>query len=502
MTSCDVLVLGAGSAGSVVAARLSEDPSCQICLVEAGEWPSDPDIADPLRWPYLEGKPFDWAYRTTPQAGTAGRVHPWPRGRAVGGSSCIHALAHVPGHVEDYEAWAEVGGSRWGPAALTAGLARCALPMVQPVPDIGVVTRAYIEAGRAIGAPALARHDVGQLAGATVNTLTVHEGRRVTVADAYLRPALARPNLRVVTGTSAEQLIWDGNRARGVRVRDAGGVRTLEADIVVVCLGAIASPLLLLRSGIGNPAELAEAGVACAVELPEVGRNLHDHLFAAGNVYAARQTVPGSRLQHSESLMYLHGDDPGRPDGAPDCVLACVLLPVVTECFVRPPPGAAYTILFGVTHPTSRGSVTLTGPHAADPPRIDPNYLATEADRRCFRAALRLARAVGHATPLNSWREREVFPGPYIQDETDVDAFVARAAMTHHHPVGTCALGSVVDADLRVLGTENLFVVDASIIPAITTGPVHASVLAIAEIWAADVGTKSTIRGERVAWTD
>jgi pyridoxine 4-oxidase len=216
--------------------------------------------------------------------------------------------------------------------------------------------------------------------------------------------------------------------------------------------------------------------------LPEVGGNLHDHLLAASNLYSARQPVPPSRLQHSESLMYLHRDDPTRADGAPDCVLACVLLPAVSDSFNRPKPGSAYSILFGVTHPTSRGRIRLGGPNAADAPIIDPAYLETEHDRRLFRAGLQLARAVGHAPPLDDWRDREILPG-----SADPDDFIAWAVITHNHPVGTCALGKVVDGDLRVQSMKNLFVVDASVIPSIVSGPINAAIVAIAETWVRDV---------------
>ena len=214
-------------------------------------------------------------------------------------------------------------------------------------------------------------------------------------------------------------------------------------------------------------------------------------MLTAGNVYRAKQPVPPSRLQHSESLTYLHCGDLTRTDGAPDVVLACVAAPTVTECFERPAMGTAYTILSGVTHPTSRGRITLTGPEVTDPPKIDPAYLSTDHDRRLVRQALDLARMVGHQPALAEWRAEEIYPGIDCRSDADLDAFLERAVMTHHHPVGTCrmgrAAGSVVDADLKLHGFERLYVVDASVIPAITSGPIHAAVLAIAETFAADI---------------
>jgi pyridoxine 4-oxidase len=296
-------------------------------------------------------------------------------------------------------------------------------------------------------------------------------------------PVLGRSNLTLLTGLAVERLLFEGSRVTGIAATRGGTAETIFADTVVLCAGAVASPLLLMRSGIGAPDTLARAGVACRLDRPAVGENLHDHLLAAGNLYRARRPVPPSRLQHSESLMYLDAADPTRADGAPDVALACVTAPSVSECFEAPPPGEAYTILCGVTHPTSRGRLAITGPHLADAPFIDPAYLATEHDRRTLGQALRLARAVGHSAALSPWRAEEILPGLAVETQAQVQSFLARAAITHHHPVGTCRMGAdaVVDADLKLNGLDNLHVVDASVIPAIPSGPVHACVLAIAE---------------------
>jgi pyridoxine 4-oxidase len=190
-------------------------------------------------------------------------------------------------------------------------------------------------------------------------------------------------------------------------------------------------------------------------------------------------------------LTYLNSADLTCSDGVPDVVLGCVAAPTVTECFERPASGTAYTILSGVTHPSSRGRITLSGPNLDDPPLIDPAYLTTDHDRRRVRRALDLARMIGHQPALAQWRAEEIYPGIDCRSDADLDAFVQRAVMTHHHPVGTCrmgrAAGSVVDADLKMHGFEGLHVVDASVIPAITSGPIHAAVLAIAETFAADI---------------
>lgn len=499
----DVMIVGAGSAGCVLASRLSEDETCNVGLIEAGQMPADPDIGDPAKWPALQGRPYDWAYRTVPQPFTAGRVHDWPRGRVVGGSSCLHAMAHVRGHPDDFGAWAAAGGDRWSHAGLLPGFMRSEkftafqapgrnadgpLDVYLPEDELAPVVRAFMAAGKALGVPELGDHNSGELVGTAANSLTIRDGRRLSVADAYLpRPVLARPNLTVLTGCRAQRIEFDRQTANSVLVLRRGEMARLHANRIVLAAGSVETPLLLMRSGIGDPQTLKDAGISCRLDRRDVGTNLQDHLLVLGNVYAAKKPVPPSRLQHSESLMYLHSEDVTRSTGSPDIVIACVVAPSVAAGLDAPPYGSAYTILCGVTHPTSRGRITPGGPDSTFAPRIDPHYLETEHDRTLFRTALKTARIVGHHDALTGWRDSEALPGPDVRSDADLDEFIAKSASTHHHPAGTCRMGrdgdAVVDPDLRLVGLDNVFVVDASVMPQIPSGPINASVVAIAETW-------------------
>ncbi|MEM7224142.1 MAG: GMC family oxidoreductase N-terminal domain-containing protein [Pseudomonadota bacterium] len=494
----DYVIVGAGSAGCVLAARLSEEESLSVCLVEAGGPALDPAIADPAMWPALQGREIDWGFETTAQHHTAARRHAWPRGRVIGGSSALNAMAHVRGHPRDFDSWAAAGCDGWGYADLMPYFIKSETsdrpgspyhgyggPITLMTPsEPHPITRCYMAAGESLGIPPTDEHNGPCMLGPTLNSLTIVEGKRQSVADAYLTPALGRPNLEIRTGCLVDRVVMTGDGlCRGVEVLQDGQRQVIAAGrAVLLCGGTVGSPMVLARSGLGPASDLTALGIQVQADLPGVGQNLHDHLLSGGNLYRAKRPVPASKYQHSESLMYLEGDGDRR---APEMVLACVLAPVVTECFEAPAPGKAYTIMFGVTHPRSRGALRLVSADPTAAPVIDPNYLAEAYDRETYVRALERARAVGAAAALGDWRQAELLPGPGVRSEQELTAFLAKAAFTHHHPVGTCRMGSdelaVVGSDLSVRGVQGLYVIDGSILPSIPTGPINAAIVAIAE---------------------
>jgi len=496
----DFIIVGAGTAGCVLASRLSEDPACTVCLVEAGGSDISADVRNPAMWVQLQGSRVDWGIKTSAQRYCGNRIHDWPRGKLLGGSTAINAMAHMRGHPGDFDAWRDAGLEGWGYADLLPYFIKSeSAPFTDPdlhgdngpvhliyPSEPNPVAKAYQRACLEQGLSPINEHNGREMGGVTYNTLTIKDGLRQTIADAYLpEPVLLRPNLTLKPNTMVTRLNLKGRACWGIEIVSFGRNETLHADTVVMSAGSIATPCLLQRAGIGNANDLKAANVPIKIDAPQMGKNLHDHLLAAGNVYLSRQAVPPSKYQHSESATYIRSR--GTPaDAPPDMVVLCVAAPVVTEQHEAPAFGTAYTLMFGATHPKSRGHLTITSEDPKVPPYVDPNYLSDPHDRKTALAAMDWARRIGNSPALDNWRLKELMPKPEdLKDQASREQFLESVAYTHHHPVSTCSMGikqdSVVDPSLRLRGISNMYIVDASVIPTIPTGPINAALIAIAE---------------------
>lgn len=500
---CDVIIVGAGSAGCALASRLSEHPDLHVTLIEAGSEPDDPRIADPSAWALLQGSQVDWAFRTVPQIGLADRVEDCPRGKVIGGSSAIHAMGHMRGHPGDFDAWVAAGAIGWdyegllpyfmksesSPFAGEMGYgADGPLPLQQPASP-HPLSLAHIEAGVSLGLPRLRDHNSGQMTGATLNTMTIRNGQRVSVADAYLDASVrARPNLSLLTEQMVDQVIFDGfMRAKGIKT--AKGATHLARFGVILAAGAISTPAILMRSGVGPGDDLSALKIDVRRDMTELGSNLQDHLLSGGNLYRAAQPIPLTTTQHSEAMTYIPTAAQD-PDDPPELVVGVTSVPLVSAGLANTVPelglGEGYCLMFGITHPRSRGRVTLSSKDATDAPKIDPKYLTAASDRDLFAEALAWARRLGATNAYDSWRAAELLPrSGDLLGPSAIDTFIARAAITHHHPIGTARMGkddtAPVTPELTLRGADRLFVVDGSILPSLTTGPVNAAIVAVAE---------------------
>jgi choline dehydrogenase len=494
--AADVIIVGAGSAGCALARRLV-DRDVAVLLLEAGGPDENPAIHEPTRVHELWLSPEDWAYYTVPQDRAAGRTLHLPRGRVLGGSSCLNGMVHVRGARSDYAEWVRLGAHGWGwddvlPVFLRmedfdggeselhgVGGPTSILSQYTPAP----VHEAIIAAAQEIGIARNDDYNSGELDGVAQVQLTIRDGRRDSAAAAYLRPVIDAANLRVITRAPARRLLIEGTRCVGVEWEHSGRLHTARAGSeVVVSAGAIASPRLLLLSGIGPAPELAEHGIRVILELPGVGRNLHDHLLSP-SIHSTERTIdpPARGLPTIQTHLWWRS----RPDlPGPDTQPVHFSVPLY-EPWMEGPPNA-FTMLGGMVRPQSRGSIRLSGPDPDDPLLIDLNAFEVEADLESLAASLTQVREIAAAAALrDEWGARELYPGREVRTAAQVRDYVRRTAITYHHQVGTCRMGldldAVVDPCLRVHGIDGLRVADASVMPVVTSGNTNAPSLMIGE---------------------
>ena len=491
----DYVVVGAGSAGCVVAARLTEDPDVHVLLLESGPADSHPAITDPPAWPTLWGSSVDRPFTTVSQPGTDGLSHNWPRGHTLGGSSSINAMVFLRGHPNDFNRWAQTGCTGWDYESVLPYFRRMETvrgrnphyrgtdgPM-SPTPATGAanpLSQVFLDGAAEAGFPLTDDFNGAHPEGAGRHDLSISGGVRQSTADAYLHPIRdSRPNLDVATESRAHRLLFDGNHCIGVEFERAGRLTTARARAeVVLSAGAVDSPRLLLLSGVGAAGDLEAAGVRVLHDLPGVGRNLHDHPLC-GAVYEALHPIPAGRTNLAETSMLWRSSE---ALSGPDMQLMFIHVPFHLPHLVAPPN--SFTIGFA-TVPDSRGSIRLAGPDPATAPLINPNYLGAESDMKRMIHGLTVAREIAATRAFAPWRGREVLPGPDTTDEPALRAFIARATGTYYHPVGSCAMGTgpeaVVDSELRVHGLTGLRVADASIMPTIVSVNTNATAIMIGE---------------------
>lgn len=518
----DYIIVGAGSAGCVLANRLSADSAARVLLVEAGGKDWHPFIHMPAGLAKLvKDKRINWSYETEAEAQLDGRRMYWPRGRVLGGSSSINAMCYIRGHARDYDEWVEAGNAGWSYAELLPWFKRAedqqrgadahhgvGGPLaVQDLRHTNPLSECFLQAAESAGHARIADFNTGDPTGFGYYQVTQRDGRRCSAATAYLNPARARINLEVMTRTLAERIEFKGDRAVALHVRRGRQRERLACHgEIILCGGAINSPQLLLLSGIGPEAQLREQGIRTRVALSGVGENLQDHLDlcllhrCTSRITYDRQSDVLVGLEYfltrggigSSNIAEAGGfaRSERAPDERPD--LQFHFVPALLDDHGRNRlPGDGYTVHVCALRPRSRGRISLRSADPAAPARIQANYLAEAEDLEVMLAGFQMSRQLFAQAAFGDHDGGELLPGKAVQAREDITAFLRRKAETIYHPVGTCRMGydegAVVDGSLRVHGTRGLRVVDASIMPTLIGGNTNAPTIAIAEKAAAQV---------------
>jgi choline dehydrogenase len=515
----DYVIAGGGSAGCVLANRLSADPSCKVALLEAGSRDTNFLIHMPAGYAALMMSGWaNWGYQTEPQAHLNGRRLFWPRGKVLGGSSSINAMVYIRGVPSDYDMWAQLGNRGWswddvlpyfkksenylpGPDAYHGSDG----PLKVSRPGVAApLNLAWIEAGKQAGYPYTSDFNGHQQEGFGPLDTTTASGRRASAAACYLHPALERPNLTLITRAQATRILLEKGRAAGLEYVHKKQMHVIRAEReVIVCGGAINSPQLLLLSGVGPADEIAACGIKPVHDLPGVGKNLQDHLHGAikhnctkpVSLYSVvKPTALPFHVLHYllthkgpastmglETLAFLKSYDGA---AAPD--LEFHFVPVLYADHGRKIIYRhGYMTYYNLQRPEARGEITLKSANPLSHPAIQPNYLQSEADLRTLREGFKIGRAVLRQKAFDPYRGEEFLPGPRIQSDADIDLHHRATGESIYHPAGTCKMGqddmAVVDETLRVRGIEALRVVDASIMPRLISGNTNAPTIMIAE---------------------
>ena len=516
----DFVIVGAGSAGCVMAARLSEDPATQVVLLEAGGEDRNRWIHIPLGY----GKTFadasvNWCYQAEPDPGANGRSIFWPRGKVLGGSSSINGMVYIRGQHEDFDLWRQLGNTGWSSSDVLPYFKRAQHqtrgsdefhstggPLcVSNTSEHHPICEAFIEGAMQLGYPRNDDFNGARQDGVGYHQTTTRNGKRCSTAVGYLHPVRNRPNLRVITGALAEKVLFEGKRAVGVSFREYGAPRTVRARReVVLCGGAVNSPQLLLLSGVGPQEQLAQFGIPVTHHLPGVGQSLQDHYSApiklkcplpitvndvmlsnvkklkVGLQYYIRRTGPLAMIS-SPAALFAHT----RPElASADIKISCS--PFSAD---RPQDGlhkwSGFTMIAYQLRPDSRGEIKLKSANPADPPALHPNYLSDENDRRTLVDGLKLCREILAQPSMQQYIAEEFLPGPGVRSDSELLAHARARGGTVYHPTSTCKMGidamAVVDPELRVRGVEGLRVADASVMPTVVSGNTNAAAIMIGE---------------------